>query len=181
MTLVRVVPALILLAVISGCSSVSVTEDFDPEVDFSVYRTWDWLPGEPPETGDRRLDAPQVRERIGRIVEEEFAAHGYPLSPDQPDLYVIYHVALDQEINMRTVLNYYQYMDYVVVVPGLASSYTDVWDIGTLIIDVFDAKEHTLIWRGLSRSKFNAQAGPRENEPVIRTAVRKMLDQFPPD
>lgn len=170
-----------LMATAWGCSNkLTVNTDFDRDADFSAYKTWDWLPGEPPETGDRRLDASEVRERIRRIIGEEMTAKGYPIATDQPDLYVIYHVALDQEINPRNILNYYVYMDYMIVVPGLASSQNDVWDVGTLLIDVFDAEKKELIWRGTSKSRFNAQAGPRENEPIIRKAVRETLDRFPP-
>ena len=174
------VAVLILLSFFAGCSKMHVTTDFDPEADFSVYKTWDWLPGGPPETGDRRLDSPQVRERIGRVIEEEFAGHGFPRGSETPDFYVIYHAALDQEITKRNIENYYAYINYTVFVPQVTSSYTEVWDIGTLIVDVFDVKTRTLAWRGTSRIEFNYQAGPRENEPIIRKAVSKMLEGFPP-
>jgi hypothetical protein len=182
MTLVRFIPVLILISVLVGCSGPksSVTTDFDPEADFSTYQTWDWLPGEPPETGDRRLDDQQVRERIRGVIEEELTTHGFPQSREAPDFHVIYHAGLDQEINQRTVANYYQYIDYVVFVPWTTSSYNESWDIGTLIVDFFDTNTHTLVWRGIGRIKFNAQAGPRENEPIIRKGVREMIERFPP-
>jgi hypothetical protein len=180
MTLVRCIPVLILLSVVAGCSSMHVTADFDPEVDFAVYKSWDWLPGGPPETGDRRLDSAQFRERIGRLIGEEFAARGFPLSTDKPDFYVIYHAALDQELKSRNIENYYEYINYAVFSPRVTSSYTEGWDIGTLLIDVFDVKTHSLVWRGTSRIELNYQAGPRENEPIIRKALQKMLEKFPP-
>jgi len=180
MTLARYIAALFLLFAIAGCSKMNVTTDFDPEADFSVFKTWDWLPGAPPETGDRRLDSPQVRERIARVIAEEFAGRGFPRGSETPDFYVIYHAALDQQITARNIENYYQYINYTVFVPHVTSSYTEVWDIGTLIVDVFNAKTRTLVWRGTSRVEFNYQAGPRENEPIIRKAVQKMLEGFPP-
>ena len=182
MGLVKCAIGLALLAWCFGCSGgVKVTSDFDPEADFSSYRTWNWLPGELPETGDRRLDSPQVRERIGRVIGEELAGRGYSQEADAPDFYVIYHAALDQEIQARNIENYYEYINYGVFFPRVTASYTEVWDIGTLIIDVLDPDTRSLVWRGSSRIEFNYQAGPRENEPIIRKAVHKMFERFPPE
>jgi len=180
MTLARFVPVLVFSTLIAACSSTKPAIDFDPQADFSAYKTWSWLPGGPPETGDRQLDSPEVRERLKRGIEDEFAARGFQMNADSPDFYVFYHAALNQAINERNIENYYQYVNYTVFVPWVTSSYTETWDVGTLIIDVFDAKTRTLVWRGTERTKMNAQAGPRENEPLIRNGVRDMLKEFPP-
>jgi len=180
MTQMKSLAVLVLLTVFAGCSSMHVTTEFDPEADFSVYKSWDWLPGGPPETGDRRLDSAQFRERITRLIGEEFAARGFQLSPDTPEFHVIYHAALDQELKSRNIENYYEYINYAVFSPRVTSSYTESWDIGTLLIDVFDVKTRSLVWRGTSRIELNYQAGPKENEPIIRKAVQEMLKGFPP-
>jgi Domain of unknown function (DUF4136) len=180
MKLARFFPLLALAALFAACSSTKPAIDFDPQANFSTYKTWNWLPGGPPETGDRQLDSPEVRERLKRGIEDEFAARGFRTNAESPDFYVFYHAALNQAISERNIENYYQYMNYTVFVPWVTSSYTETWDVGTLIIDVFDAKTRTLVWRGTGQTKMNAQAGPRENEPLIRKGIREMLKEFPP-
>ncbi len=181
MTFAKLLPVLAFAALVAACATTKPTIDFDPQADFSTYKTWSWLPGGPPVTGDRQLDSPEVRERFKRGIEEEFVARGYPMSADDPDFYVFYNAAVNQEINVRNIENYYQYINYTVFVPWVTSSYTEIWDVGTVIIDVFDAKTRTLVWRGTGRSELNAQAGPRENEPLIRKGIQKLLEKFPPE
>ena len=86
----------------------------------------------------------------------------------------------DEQINARNIENYYQYFNYAVFSPYVTSSYTEVYDLGTLIIDVLDRRTKTHVWRGAAQTKVNTQAGPRENEPKMREAAKKILEDFPP-
>ena len=42
------------LCLLVGCSSLDVTTDFDPEIDFNAYITYAWYTGEMPEGDARR-------------------------------------------------------------------------------------------------------------------------------
>jgi hypothetical protein len=114
------------------------------------------------------------------VIDAGLADRGFSRNSDDPDFYVIYHAALDQEINQRNIENYYEFINYMVFAPTVTTRYVEEWDIGTIIIDVFDPDSRRLIWRGTSRTEMNYQAGPRENKPIIEEAVKKMLKEFPP-
>ena len=164
----------------SGCSGVKTQVAWDHDADFSGYKTWDFLPGEPRPTGYRGLDDPAVNERLQAAIESGFSSRGLRRSSEEPDFYVAYHLAFDEQINARNIENYYQYFNYAVFSPYVTSSYTEVYDLGTLIIDVLDRRAKTHVWRGAAQTKVNTQAGPRENEPKMREAAKKILGDFPP-
>jgi len=171
-----------LCAWIAGCGSGIKTQiAYDHEADFSGYKTWDFLPGEPRPTGYRGLDDPAVNARIQGAIENGLSLRDMKKSSNSPDFYVAYHLAFDEQINSRNIENYYQYFNYTVFAPYVTSSYTQVYDLGTLIIDVLDTRTRTHVWRGAAQTKVNTQAGPRENEPKLRDAARKILAGFPPD
>lgn len=163
-----------------GCSPTTIHTEFDPEGDFKSFRTWNWLPVDEFDSDDRRLNDPKVRKALTDVIDAALADRGYMKNPDSPDFFVIYHAALDQELNQRNIENYYEYMNYMVFAPRVTTRYTEEWDIGTIIVDIFDPESRRLIWRGTSMTEMNYQAGPRENRPIIEDAVKKMLKRFPP-
>ena len=52
--------------------------------------------------------------------------------------------------------------------------------MGTLIIDVFDAAERELVWRGSGEGRVNQARSPEDRQERIDDAVRKILRDFPP-
>ena len=60
---------LALLAVMVGCSTVKVNQDYDPDVEFSQYRTWQLRDAVQAPTGDVRVDNPLLNKRIRQAVE----------------------------------------------------------------------------------------------------------------
>lgn len=167
-------------AALTGCSSMEIQSDFDRDADFSGYRTWNWVPEKAPPTGDRRVDDPKVRESLEEIIEAKFLERGYERNTKSPDFYVNYFAALRDELNPTRIDNYYEYTAYTVFVPYWMSTYTTVWETGTMFLDVLDPTTKKLVWRGFAEIEINPQAGPRENVPKIEKAVGKMLKRFPP-
>jgi hypothetical protein len=173
----------VLASVVSGCSGISGMKtqvDYDRDADFTRLKTWDWLPGEPRPTGYRGLDDPAVVARLQGAIGDALKDRGCQQSTVEPDFYVVFNLAFTEEINARNIENYYQYINYAVFAPYVTSSYTEVFDIGTLIVDVLDRRAKTHVWRGAAQTKVNAQAGPRENEPKLREAARRIFQDFPP-
>jgi hypothetical protein len=49
--------------------------------------------------------------------------------------------------------------------------------IGTLIVDVYDAKNQSLIWRGIAQDTLNNNGN--KNQQMLQKAVTKMFKQWP--
>ena len=60
-------------ALLAGCSSVSVTRDYDVDVDFSGFKTYAWQHSEQPQTGNPRIDNDLIDERVRAAVNAELA------------------------------------------------------------------------------------------------------------
>jgi hypothetical protein len=180
MKTIKCMIGLFLVVLLSGCSSMYVDSSHDSTADFSGYQTWDWLPGPPEETGDERIDDPKVRERIKTRLETQLTSQGFVKS-DSPDFLVNYHAALNAELNQEMVDNYYEYSHYQVFYQHWASTYTDVYETGTLVIDILDTKSKKLVWRGWAQADINPQEGPVINGEKIRKAAEGILSKFPPE
>ena len=61
------------LFLLVGCSSLDVTTDFDPEIDFTAYKTYAWYTGDMPE-GDALSQNPPVKKRALSSVDKELAS-----------------------------------------------------------------------------------------------------------
>lgn len=52
--------------------------------------------------------------------------------------------------------------------------------IGTLVIDMADAKKNELAWRGMGVKEVNTQAKPEKRDKSINEAVKKIFKNYPP-
>ena len=103
----RTLAALAPILVVGACSGIQVNSDFNPEVDFSQYETFNWA--ERAGSGDDALiDNELVDQRFRRAVESELASRGMQRATSgQPDLAVGYQLILDDRVDYQTVNTYY--------------------------------------------------------------------------
>jgi uncharacterized protein DUF4136 len=59
-----------------------------------------------------------------------------------------------------------------------ATTYVDSYKIGTLVVDIFDAKSKQAIWHGFASDALSDSA--RSNAKATEEAVDKMFGNFPP-
>ncbi len=133
-----------------GCSSMKVTNDYDRQANFSQYKTYAWHDSE---TNVADTD-PFAHERFLSAVDRQLAANGFSKASSNPDVFVTYHAEKKQNMSLDT-----NYMGggwgYG---PGwgwgggmgMGSTTTTVrqYTVGTVALDMWDAKEKRLVWRG---------------------------------
>jgi len=51
--------------------------------------------------------------------------------------------------------------------------------VGTLVVDLYDAKAKQMVWRGISEGTLN-QSNSEKNMKLVDKAVAKMFKKFPP-
>ncbi len=173
--------ALVALAWLA-CAGLSVNADWDPQARFENLHTWAWLPGQVDGREQHQPESPLVRRRIVAAIEDTFAARGYTqVEAGTPDFWVAYHVAIESRLETRTIYDGYG--------PGpwwygygwpYAETYTEQYQVGTLLIDVIDGRRRELIWRGSAQSRIQDLRTPEEREKRVREAVRAILERFPP-
>jgi hypothetical protein len=52
--------------------------------------------------------------------------------------------------------------------------------VGTLAIEIVDAKTRSIVWRGLASADVDANAKPEKREKNINRAAEKLFRNYPP-
>lgn len=173
-------PVLLLAVAGAACAAVQVNVDYDPDEDFSTYRTFTWFPRAQPVTGDYRVDSPLIEERIRSAVKRTLAERGYVKVEDRPpDFYVVYHLQIEERIDVRTVNR--GYVDYYGYYVGWPETRVTYYDEGTLVIDIADAHDKQLVWRGAGVGRVRRRPTPEQTTKDIDAAVAQILAKFPPE
>lgn len=163
-----------LLTGIAGCATMSVTTDYDQDVDFSEYKTFNWVKQKPKIPPRRRIDAALLDKRIRDAVEAELAFKGFRrVTGGIPDFLVAYHLGAENKVDVSAFG--YRYG------PGgrWVGRQVEVhrYKEGSLILDIVDFDTRQLIWRGTA---VGAIYSPADLERKLLEAVGKALDEFPP-
>ncbi|WP_257385154.1 DUF4136 domain-containing protein [Tahibacter caeni] len=160
---------------LAGCvSAPAIHVQQDDTVDFSVYRTYAWKQLPP-------ISNPMLRQRVVSAVDAEFAAKGWRSAPDaQADVLLVGNVSSREDAS----LNYF-YQDagwdgwnwHGHASGGIQRIELRVLRIGTLVLDVFDARTQRAIWRGLAQGYVPDSEARQDREAI--EAVRRMFREFP--
>jgi Domain of unknown function (DUF4136) len=150
-----------------------VAVDWDHKADFSKYSTYAWAKGK------GVAKNPINAARAVQAVETELASKGKQKVDSNPDMYVILHAIYDQQATFNTTGYGYGYGPYWRGGGGGLSTTTEYkYTIGTMIVDIYDAKTKQLIWRGSGSDTVSDK--PEKNEKKIYKATQKMFQKFPP-
>lgn len=175
----------VLMGHLGGCSSIRVSQDYDPSRDFSSLRTYAWQREKQPETGDIRVDNSLLDTRFRSAVDDALAKKGFhKKSEGKPDFYVAYTYQIDSKIESSNVTFGFGFGS------GGGGAYTGMgvnsggrvseYDEGLWVIDLMDPATADLLWRGTGIGRVSQHANPENAVKEINETVEKILSQFPP-
>jgi hypothetical protein len=157
----------------NGSFAQQVQTDYDRAANFSHYKTYSW---EKVQTTD-----PLWVDRIEAAVNSALAAKGWTQVESGGDISII---AMEINREHQTLNTYYDdfgggwrwrgFGDF-----GESTTTTETYTVGTLVVDLFDAKTKTLIWRGVSSGMLSDKSD--KNIKNLNRGVQKMFQHFPPD
>ena len=155
-----------------------VSYDFDKAANFAGYKTYALKDGT--KVGQQLID-----DRIVSAIETQLKEKGFTKSDSGPDVFVVYHVAFDKEKDISTYSSGYGggYGPYGWGWGGgMSTQTTQVRDIliGTLVVDMADAKKGQLAWRGMAVKEVKTQASPEKRDKSINEAMKKIFKNYPP-
>jgi Domain of unknown function (DUF4136) len=176
--LVTLALAMVLTPVLTLAQKTSY--DFDKTANFAGFKTYALKDGT--NVGQQLID-----DRIVAAIDAELAAKGLTKNESSPDVFVVYHVAFDKQKDISTFSSGYGggYGRYGWGYGGGwggGTSTTQVRDIlvGTLVIDIADAKKGQVAWRGMGVKEVDTEAKPEKRDKSINNAVKKILKNYPP-
>jgi len=163
----------IILISISACSSVRVSSDYDKEVDFTNFKTFDFT--------QEANDLPIMdlnRRRILNAVAIEMELRGYQ-KQSSPDLLVNLYVSTEQKVDMTSTTNWYGGSYHYGYWRGYTINTIDVnhYTEGSLFIDLINTENNNLVWQGVG-TKTLAENTQNQDE-IIKKAVKKIFRQHP--
>jgi len=158
----------------STASAQQVKTDYDRSTNFAQYKTYSW---EQVKTKDS-LDV----DRIKSAVNAPLAAKGWTQVDSGGDVSI---VAMEITKNEQTLNTFYDgfgggwgFRRFGGGGFGEATTTTDTYKVGTVVVDLFDTKTKQLIWRGSSSDTLSNNSD--KNIKNLDKGVDKMFKHFPP-
>jgi hypothetical protein len=155
-------------------SAQQVKTDYDRSANFALYKTYSW---EHVETRD-----PLNVDRIKHAVNTVLAARGWTMVDSGADVAV---VAMEITRDQQTLNTFYDglgggwgWRRFGGGGFGEATTTTDTYKVGTVVVDLFDTKNKQLIWRGSASDTLSDNSD--KNIKNLNESVDKMFKHFPP-
>ena len=158
----------VLLVLTSVAFSREIKVDYDHHANFSQYKTYSW--------GKVETQNPLWDDRIKEAVDQELAKKGWTEVASGGDVTVM---AIGTTRDQPTLQTFYDsFPGWRWGGFGEATTWVEHYEIGTLIIDMFDSRDKKLIWRGSASDTLPDK--PDKAIKDLQKSVDKMFDHFPP-
>ena len=174
-----------LLLLLNACASgPTIKADYDPSVDFSQYRTYNFFK-------PMGIENPNYSSLLGQMfrqaISREMEARGYTLSPN-PDLLMNVSAQMQDKTKVTTYNEPY-YGGYY----GYRAGFYDPWygygggtrtqvsqyTEGTVNIDMVDAQEKRMVWEGVAIGRVDGSRSNDELRTAIDQGVAEMFANYP--
>lgn len=172
-----------------GCANKPyVSTDYDAGYNFAALKTYA-IKENKPDSKENLLISPFTFSHIHSLVNSELAKRYQAVAgTGAPDFYVSYHLVMEEKLDPRSYDDLYgagywgrgyRYPSPFFYHPVPAGG-VDVYNQGSLIIDMVDAKTQQPIWRGVSEKRLNKGLNPQKQREILTSAVLEVLSKFPP-
>ncbi len=124
-----------------------------------------------------------MRERIESAIAQQLEAKGLRRAGGRADLLVAAHLRLDKETEIDTThfgygwgrWGYWGYRG-----PGATVTTVRQVPVGTLIVDLVDARDRKLVWQGVASDTLSPRSSAAEKDEAVRKAVAAIFASYPP-
>lgn len=162
-----------------AASAQDIKYNFLQGTDFSKYKTYKWIQIPNAQYPNSILD-----DQIKRAIDSQLALKGLTKSEDNPDLYVAYQVAVNQEKQWNSystggdMWGWGGWRGW----GGMSTTTTtsSTINIGTLNLDMYDVGLKKQVWRGEASKTLGSGKDPRKVEKNLNKAMAKLLKKYPP-
>ncbi|BCG63770.1 MAG: hypothetical protein methR_P1498 [Methyloprofundus sp.] len=182
------------LLLISGCSSLTLSTDYDEAIDFSNFKTYSWHIENEHNTSSLKYLNSIMDQRIRATIDQQLQQKYTIATADKSDFLVNYSITVEERADIRTYNNYNGYYPgftygarYGTYGSSMAMGYSSGSETqvthykqGTLIIDIIDPKTDQLIWRGAADGRLPESANREKRDKLAQEYVSKILSGFPP-
>lgn len=156
----------------TACAPISVSSFTEQGVRVETYDTFGWAAVDTGVPGDPRLDNnPFFHDYLRGAIDRHLLSRGYEPTVLSPDVYVHYHASTRQKIHVT---------GHESTTDRRRDRAVEIYDEGTIVIDLMDAQTGALVWRGAAQSGLaGVVADQRRMEETIERVVSRILARLP--
>lgn len=162
--------SLALLLLFAVAVFAKVTIDYDQTADFSKYSTFSWIKA--PNTKD-----PLMKQRIIGFINAQLINKEVKMLPGGGDLAIAAYAATHEEKTEETFYSGYPRWRWHDAW-GTETTMIETYEVGTLVIDLFDANTQQIIWHGVASDTITDNSD--RNTKELQKVIAEMFKQFPP-
>lgn len=158
-----------LLSVVALAETVYV--DYNHTVDFTKFKTYAWGQNSNPNAIQDSI----LMQSAQQAIDSQLTAKGLQKVQESqnPDLIVVASSGMKQQ----TSYNAWGTGGWRWGGGGMASITPETTNVGTLVVDIYDANGKRMIWRGISQGALSNKG--EKNEKELNKSVDKMFKKFP--
>lgn len=166
----RLALSLTCLLLTAAAALAGISTDYDHKVNFAGFKTYSW--------GRIQTANGLWDERVKDAVAQQLAAKGWKEVPSGGDVLVAARDAIHNQQELNTFYEGFGGGRRWFGGTGMSTTTVDNYQVGTLIIEMFDGHSKNLIWRGSASDTLSNN--PDKNINSLDKNVRKMFEHFPP-
>ncbi|MGB1041944.1 MAG: DUF4136 domain-containing protein [Tenacibaculum sp.] len=161
------------LLLLIGCSSTKVTYDYDNQINFKTYKTFNFF--EDVGKGLSALDVKRVTSELAKILEQKEMRFS-----ENPDI-LINIMVKESKVARRNTIG--------VGIGGggnIGIGISGGIPIGSrkinqeLVVDFVEREDNQLIWQGIANSEHKESMKPKEKEVYYQNILAKIFKAYPP-
>ena len=169
----------LLLCILSlGAQAQKIKVEYDKNVDYSKFKTFAWGHHD-------AVSRPTLALVIASAIQEELTKRGLRRVESNPDVFIQMYGSVDSDMSVSYSNPLYSGMggipsfDSGFVMWGSMPGGTTAVTVrkGQLVVDVIDASQKKLAWRGMATDKLSDK--PEKLLQQVNTAVEKMFQRYP--
>lgn len=142
-----------------------------PGTDFSLFKSYDWIPKEHERVPDAFAQNAQADRHIRKSIDGHLAREGLAKTPEDPDLYVTYVTGVKDSLG-ETVWG----QGYGASGPGRSHGALNRRE-AQIIIELVEVKTMERVWRGWAKVTIDHF---EDSSPVAKEALEKLFEEYPP-
>jgi hypothetical protein len=165
------------LAIATPALAQEVHIDYDRWARFTTFKTFAWMDSPENTLAD---SSPLMHDRIKTAIITQLSSGRLKLAESDPDLYVTYYAEASEELRLSTFSLGYGYPGSWYWDPYWGGAYSTTtataYTRGTLIVDIWDARAGTLVWRASASDVVSSN--PEKNAKKIEKMCKKIADKW---
>ena len=158
----------------ANCSELKIRHDYDRDADFSQFKTFDFMSA-PMDVRTNDF----LQKRIYTAVALKLKEKGLTRVVNDADLLIAVHTDVRDQINIAhwgySYAPYYWHGYW-----GAGGVSVSRYEEGTLIVDMVEAADMELVWRGMAQAALPSNPDPQRMEEGVKVVIDRIMDKYPP-